>query len=169
MKKEKYHPYKIRLVQQLNEDDPDCRLQFCEIIMNLCNNNPHLAPDTCQVSTTGRQAGRQADNLTSICIKLQEGIGDNNREAAQRSVRPSLLQSWLGSLQTKHGEVLSKFVDDSANTSLDWAYAYHKIHEEHDKFGGQNNGFDDGKDGVGSIISDEFVQCTIGKRRLGAG
>lgn len=29
----KFHPYKVKLVQQLNEDDPDRRLQFCETMM----------------------------------------------------------------------------------------------------------------------------------------
>ena len=32
LKKYKFHPYKIRLVQELNEDDFDRRLQFCEIM-----------------------------------------------------------------------------------------------------------------------------------------
>ncbi|RYA74177.1 hypothetical protein DD595_24615 [Enterobacter cloacae complex sp. 4DZ3-17B2] len=30
----KFYPYKVRLVQQLNEDDPDRRLQFAELMMN---------------------------------------------------------------------------------------------------------------------------------------
>ena len=34
MKKEKFHPYKIHLVQELNEDDFDRRVEFTEIIMN---------------------------------------------------------------------------------------------------------------------------------------
>ncbi|KAJ8938152.1 hypothetical protein NQ318_007012 [Aromia moschata] len=40
LRKENHHPYKFQLVQELNEDDPDRRLQFCEIIMNLCHTNP---------------------------------------------------------------------------------------------------------------------------------
>lgn len=40
LKKEKYHPYKIELHQELNEDDPDRRLQFSEIMQELCNRNP---------------------------------------------------------------------------------------------------------------------------------
>ncbi|KAJ8940466.1 hypothetical protein NQ318_000570 [Aromia moschata] len=35
LRKENYHPYKFQLVQELNEDDPDRRLQFCETMMNL--------------------------------------------------------------------------------------------------------------------------------------
>lgn len=42
MRKEKYRPYKIQLVQELNEDDPDRRLQFCEIMMGLCQANRRL-------------------------------------------------------------------------------------------------------------------------------
>ncbi|KAJ8934140.1 hypothetical protein NQ318_010361 [Aromia moschata] len=32
LKNEKYRPYKIHLVQELNDDDPDRRLEFCEIM-----------------------------------------------------------------------------------------------------------------------------------------
>lgn len=39
LKQEKYHPYKIRLLHELNEDDPDRRLQFCETMMEICNLN----------------------------------------------------------------------------------------------------------------------------------
>lgn len=34
LKAHKFHPYKIKLVQELNDDDPDRRLQFCEIMLN---------------------------------------------------------------------------------------------------------------------------------------
>jgi len=34
-----FHPYKVKLVQELNEDDYNRRLQFCEIMStNLTNN-----------------------------------------------------------------------------------------------------------------------------------
>jgi len=39
LKKEKYHPYKIKLIHELNEDDSDRRLEFCETLMNICNND----------------------------------------------------------------------------------------------------------------------------------
>lgn len=42
LKTEKYHPYKVQLVQELSEDDPDRRLQFCEIMQDLCNRNPRF-------------------------------------------------------------------------------------------------------------------------------
>ncbi|KAJ8952244.1 hypothetical protein NQ318_007403 [Aromia moschata] len=42
LRKENYHPYKFQLVQELDEDDPDRRLQFCETMMNLCQTNPNL-------------------------------------------------------------------------------------------------------------------------------
>lgn len=35
--KEKYHPYKVQLVQELNEDDPDRRQEFCELMMDRMN------------------------------------------------------------------------------------------------------------------------------------
>ncbi|KAJ8955911.1 hypothetical protein NQ318_005459 [Aromia moschata] len=42
LRKENYRPFKFQLVQELNEDDPDRRLQFCETMMNLCQTNPNL-------------------------------------------------------------------------------------------------------------------------------
>lgn len=36
-KTEKYHPYKVQLIHELNEDDPDRRLQFCEQLMLRCD------------------------------------------------------------------------------------------------------------------------------------
>lgn len=42
LKLEKWHPYKIKLVQELNEDDPDRRLQFCEEMMDKCHRDPLL-------------------------------------------------------------------------------------------------------------------------------
>lgn len=40
LKKHKWHPYKVVLVHELNEDDPDRRIQFCEDLMNRCNTDP---------------------------------------------------------------------------------------------------------------------------------
>ncbi|KAJ8957626.1 hypothetical protein NQ318_017515 [Aromia moschata] len=42
LRKENYHPYKFQLVQELNEDDPERQLLFCETMMNLCQTNPNL-------------------------------------------------------------------------------------------------------------------------------
>ncbi|KAJ8958277.1 hypothetical protein NQ318_017421 [Aromia moschata] len=39
-KNEKYRPYKIHLVQELNNDDPDRRLEFYEIRANRFQDNP---------------------------------------------------------------------------------------------------------------------------------
>ncbi|KAJ8956613.1 hypothetical protein NQ318_013966 [Aromia moschata] len=36
----KYHPYKVQLIHELNEDDPDRRVQFCEQMLTICNANP---------------------------------------------------------------------------------------------------------------------------------
>ena len=33
LKKEKLHPYKVQLIHELSEDDPDRRLEFCESFM----------------------------------------------------------------------------------------------------------------------------------------
>lgn len=39
LKVEKFHPYKITILQELTEDDPDRRLQFCEQMMDLLDRN----------------------------------------------------------------------------------------------------------------------------------
>lgn len=38
----KFHPYKIQLHQELNEDDPDRRLEFCKIMMGRIDQNPNF-------------------------------------------------------------------------------------------------------------------------------
>lgn len=47
MKMNKFHPFKIRLVQEINEDDPDRRLQFCEYFSEQLIINPNLLYNTC--------------------------------------------------------------------------------------------------------------------------
>lgn len=37
LKKPKWHPYKVTIAHELTEDNPDCRLEFCENIMERCN------------------------------------------------------------------------------------------------------------------------------------
>lgn len=40
--KNKWHPYRVQLVHELNEDDPDRRTEFCEIMMNRCIEDPQF-------------------------------------------------------------------------------------------------------------------------------
>ena len=40
LKVNKFHPYKMKLVQELNEDDPDRRIEFCETMMEMITQNP---------------------------------------------------------------------------------------------------------------------------------
>lgn len=42
LKRAKYHPYKIHLVHELNEDDFDRRLQFCETMMTMIDANENF-------------------------------------------------------------------------------------------------------------------------------
>lgn len=42
LKRNKFHPYKMRLVQELNEDDPDRRIEFCETMMEMITENPQF-------------------------------------------------------------------------------------------------------------------------------
>lgn len=37
-----YHPYKMQVVQELSDGDFDRRLEFCERLQNMCNNDPYL-------------------------------------------------------------------------------------------------------------------------------
>lgn len=60
---EKWHPYKIQLVHELNEDDPDRRMQFCQILMDMCHTFPRhveniLFSDESTFTLTG-QVNRQ--------------------------------------------------------------------------------------------------------------
>lgn len=45
LKQHKLHPFKIRLVQEVNNDDFDRRLQFCEVITEVKNNNQNYMFD----------------------------------------------------------------------------------------------------------------------------
>lgn len=38
----KFHPYKVHLVHELNEDDPDHRIEFCELMMNRIDRDPNF-------------------------------------------------------------------------------------------------------------------------------
>lgn len=42
LKKYKWHPYKAVLVHELNEDDPDRRIEFCEDMMARCTADPEF-------------------------------------------------------------------------------------------------------------------------------
>jgi transposase len=42
LRKEKAHPYKVQLIHELTEDDPDKRMEFCEILQNQITNNPAM-------------------------------------------------------------------------------------------------------------------------------
>lgn len=47
LKENKFHPYKIQLVHELNEDDPDRRLQFCDAISHEIDRDPLFVFKTC--------------------------------------------------------------------------------------------------------------------------
>lgn len=47
LKKYKFHPYKIQLLQELNDDDFDRRLQFCEIVTERANHNANFLFNIC--------------------------------------------------------------------------------------------------------------------------
>jgi hypothetical protein len=43
----KYHPYKMQVLQELNEDDPDRRMQFCQEMMDRANENELFIRSIC--------------------------------------------------------------------------------------------------------------------------
>jgi hypothetical protein len=43
LKRQKYHPYKIKLVQYLAEDDFDRRLEFCQWAVEKCDSDQHFS------------------------------------------------------------------------------------------------------------------------------
>lgn len=47
LKHHKFHPYKIHLVHEINEDDPDRRLQFCEMMTDKINTNANFLFNIC--------------------------------------------------------------------------------------------------------------------------
>jgi len=47
LKHNKWHPYKIQLLQELTEDDNDRRLQFCEIMSEIVINDPNYLFNVC--------------------------------------------------------------------------------------------------------------------------
>lgn len=47
LKKQQFHPYKMVILQELNEDDPDRRIEFCELISERILRNPALVRTIC--------------------------------------------------------------------------------------------------------------------------
>lgn len=47
LKSNKFHPYKTQLIHELNEDDFDRRMQFCEIIQNKIAEDPDFVRKIC--------------------------------------------------------------------------------------------------------------------------
>lgn len=43
----KFHPYKLQIHQELGEDDYDRRVEFCEVMTNMINNNRNLIKNIC--------------------------------------------------------------------------------------------------------------------------
>ena len=41
-KNRKLHPYKVQLIHELSEDNPDRRLEYCESFMRHCDDNPNF-------------------------------------------------------------------------------------------------------------------------------
>lgn len=83
VKKDKFHPYKIHNVQDINMNDPDRRMQFCEVMQDLCHQNPIniqvLFSDKatlCLNGTVYRQTCRYGskDNSHWITTKSNAGI-----------------------------------------------------------------------------------------------
>jgi len=37
-----FHPYKVKLIQKPNDDDLDCGLKFCDVMLERIDANPNL-------------------------------------------------------------------------------------------------------------------------------
>nr|CAH7733051.1 unnamed protein product [Callosobruchus chinensis] len=67
LKHYKWHPYKIQLLHELNEDDHDRRLQFCEIISNVEWLTEQFLEDTAE-TRGGALNSRQ--KIISSCLHI---------------------------------------------------------------------------------------------------
>lgn len=47
LKRHKFHPYKMKILHELTEDDPDRRLEFCEIMSERITRNPNYLRNIC--------------------------------------------------------------------------------------------------------------------------
>lgn len=47
LKLNKFHPYKMQILQELGDDDPDRRIQFCEIVTARITAEPRLVKNIC--------------------------------------------------------------------------------------------------------------------------
>lgn len=47
LKKNKFHPYKLKILHELMEDDPDRRIEFCEIMMDRLQRNRNYTKTIC--------------------------------------------------------------------------------------------------------------------------
>ena len=62
LKQNKFHPYKIHLLQELNEDDFDRCLEFCELMMEKIDAEPDFVCNIVFFQT------KQRFNLTVMSI-----------------------------------------------------------------------------------------------------
>lgn len=47
LKLNKFHPYKLHIVQELGDDDPDRRIEFCELMTQKIVNEPRIVKNIC--------------------------------------------------------------------------------------------------------------------------
>lgn len=47
LKMQKFHPYKMKILQELGDDDPDRRIQFCELMTEEIRREPSLTKNIC--------------------------------------------------------------------------------------------------------------------------
>uniref|UniRef100_A0A8D9AAQ2 Histone-lysine N-methyltransferase SETMAR n=1 Tax=Cacopsylla melanoneura TaxID=428564 RepID=A0A8D9AAQ2_9HEMI len=47
LKVNKFHPYKVQLIHALNEDDPDRRVQFCDQMLGMIQENNNIVEQIC--------------------------------------------------------------------------------------------------------------------------
>lgn len=70
LKKIKFYPYKIHLVQELNEDDFDRRMEFCELMMRKPDNDLNFLFNTLEPLDSGQLGALSTDErLPSLLLR----------------------------------------------------------------------------------------------------
>jgi hypothetical protein len=88
-KKEKYHSYKIQLTHELNEDDPDRRVQFCEELMLRCDEDPNflnniLFSDEATFCTNGTVVHR---HNCRVLVKRKSSLDSRLSQSTPREIK----------------------------------------------------------------------------------